>query len=218
MIVSLQYRSMKLRSTFLLLLFLLVSVPVNGQTPAELLGTIEKDRYANKFFKFEMAIPEAWIVAESEERKAITKIGLEAIKTGDVRADTLIADGAKKEVTLLFVTEKPLGSLDNGALGMSVTKLPVKGYTPTFLTETFKSAMLKNRKNTLVKDVSIQYIGGRPWGDTLLDIDFFGQVVHTNYFVTVIDEFALVVTMSYQNPKHLEKMDAAFRGIKFTDK
>lgn len=194
----------------------ILSFSVDAQLPADILGTIENGRYTNKFLKFELNYPDGWLVVETEERKAVTEIGSAAIKTGNSRADSLIAEGSKNEVVVLFVAEKPLGSLDNGVFGMSITKLPVKGYTPKFLTETFKSTFLTNPKNKLVKDVSIQTIGGRSWGNVLIDLDVFGQAVHTNYFVTVIDDYAVVATMSYQSPKHLEKMDAAFRGIRFS--
>lgn len=84
------------------------------------------------------------------------------------------------------------------------------------LTETFKSTFLANTKNRLVKDVSIQTIGGRSWGNIQIDLDIFGKMMPTNYFVTVIGEYALVATMSYQNENHLDKMESAFRGIKFS--
>jgi len=211
---------MKLR--FLLQIFVVLVVATfssSAQTATpDLLGTFDGGRYTNKVLKFGITIPDGWLIAETEERKALTKVGSEAIKTGNRQADLLLAEGQNKEIILVFVTEKPLGSINNGAFGMSTTKLPVKGYTPKFLTETFKSTLLANPKNRLVKDVSIETIGGRTWGNVLIDLDFLGQIVHTNYFVTVIGDYALVATMSYQDSRHLNIMDAALRGIKFSEK
>ena len=198
------------------LILCVLSISIAAQQPTEVLGSIENGVYKNSFLRFELTYPSGWLVSETEERKAAIQIGSEAIKTGNKKADALLADSAKKELVLFLISEKPLGSSDNGAFGMSVTKLPAKGYTPKMLTETFKSTFLASTKNRLVKDISIHTIGGRSWGNVLIDLDIFGKAIHTNYFVTVIGEYALVATMSYQDEKHLEKMEAAFRTIKFS--
>lgn len=201
-----------------LLMICILSVCAAAQKSADLLGTIENGKYSNRYLNFEMSYPQGWIVIETEERKAMIKIGSEAIKTGNRRANSLMAESAKKEVVLLLVSENPLGSLENAVLGVSITKLPAKGYLPKMLAQTFKSTMLSNPKNQLVKDVSIQNIGDRSWGNVLLEMDVFGQLVRSNYFVHVVGDNALVVSMTYKNAKQLEKMEAALNGIKFTSK
>jgi hypothetical protein len=189
-----------------------------AQSPNDIYGTIENGRYVNNHLKFQLTIPDGWLVVESEEQKAAKQIGLNAVKTGDPKADTLIEKSAKADTLILFVSEKPLGSIENAAFGMSVTNLPSKGYTPKMLAESFKSVFLKNPKNKLVKDISIEKIGDWLWANVQMDLDLFGNLVHTNYFVTVIGDQALVANMSYQNSLQLQKMRTSLDGIRLASK
>jgi len=189
-----------------------------AQSSQDLYGTLTEGRYSNNLLKFELSIPDGWLVVESEDQKAAKEIGRAAVQTGNARADALIDESLKKDVIVLFVSEKPLGAIGNAVFGISITKLPAKGYTPKMLAESFKSAFLQNPKNRVAKEISLENIGGLTWANVLLDLDFFGQPVHNNYFVTVVGDYALVSNMSYQNSDQLRKMDAALRGIKFKRK
>jgi len=187
-----------------------------AQSQNDIYGTLDKGKYVNNYLRFELTIPEGWTVVESEEQKAARQIGLDATKTGDVKTDAMIEKSVKADTTILFVSEKPLGSLENAAFGMSITALPSAGYTPKMLAETFKSIFLKNPKNSLTRDIVVENIGGQTWANVQMDLQLFGQIVHNNYFVTIIRDKALVANMSYQTSEQLRKMDASFRGIRFS--
>lgn len=177
-----------------------------------------KGRFVNELLKFELTPPDGWLEVETEEQKAAKRIGLDALKTGDVKTDAIIEKGANTDEIILFLTEKPMGSVENAAFGITITKLPTKGYLPKMLAESYKSAFLKNPKNQLVRDISLVSIGDRIWANVELGLDFYGQRIHSDYFVTVIDVYALVATMSYNNAEQHQKMKDSLEGIRFTNK
>ncbi len=203
-------------SVFLILLSLCSSV--HAQLQKDIFGTLDKGKYINNYLKFEVSIPEGWVVADSEGKNAATQIGLDGMKTGNSRADALIEKSVKTDTIILMASEKPIGAMENAAFAMSITNLPSKGYTPRILAETFKSTFLKNPKNKLTGDVDVQVIGGKRWANVQMDLEAFGKAIHSSYFVTVIGDKALVASMSYQTREQLQKMEDSFRGIKFTAK
>lgn len=91
-----------LKLLLLPLILCVLSISIAAQQPAEILGSIENGVYRNSFLKFELTLPQGWLVTETEERKAAIQIGSEAIKTGNKKADALLADSAKKELVLFL--------------------------------------------------------------------------------------------------------------------
>lgn len=199
------------------LLFLFLGGTSVGQT-SNTAGNQVKGRFVNDLLNFELTPPQGWLEIESEEEKAAKTIGLNALKTGDSKTDAAIEKSFSTDEIIFFATEKPMGSIENAAFGMSITKLPTKGYLPRMLAESYKSTLLKNPKNRLVRDISLVDIGRRSWANIELDLDFYGRPVHSDYFVTVIDEYALVATMSYNNDQQHQKMKESLLGIRFTNK
>lgn len=188
-----------------------------GQTSG-IEGKSDKGRFVNALLNFELTPPQGWLEVASEEKKAATSIGLNALKTGDSKTDAAIEKSVNTDEIVFFVTEKPMGSIENAAFGISITKLPTKGYLPRMLAESYKSTLLKNPKNRLVRDTSLVDIGHRSWANVELDLDFYGRPVHSDYFVTVIDEYALVATLSFNNDQQHQKMKDSLLGIRFTNK
>ena len=190
-------------------------VPVKKVRETNFFGSVADGRYKNEFLGFELEMSAGWVRFDQAETDAAKEIGTEGIKTGDSRYDKTIDYATRVELVVLAYGKKPMGAIENSAIAIGVAKQPTARVTPKMVAEAAKSILLKNTANKLLEDVRLETISGKQFAFFEISLGMYGQHVPLRYYVTMVRDYSLTVSMSYSNAEDLKAMESSLRSIKF---
>jgi hypothetical protein len=187
-------------------------------TETDFFGSVKDGIYRNTFFKFELKVPKDWMSLNDAEKEAALNVGVDALKTKNAKNNKALEEAARAEIIILLYAKKPLGTMENSVLAIGAAKQPSAKITPQMVVEAAKSLFLKNPKNRLIQDTKAEMIGGKNFASMVIDLDLNGTVLRLKYFATMIREYSMTASMSYDYSEELSEAEKSLRSIKFVSK
>ena len=209
-------------ASFAFVMFLLVGWAAAQQpavTPsqrvADPMGSLVGRQYRNDFLKFELQIPSGWVQMNTSEVDAAKKIGVDGQTGQDAKFNQALEEATNREVIILALGKKPMGSPKNSAMAIGMFKQKSASFLPKMIAEASKSLFVSNEKNKIVRDISIEKIDGKDFATMDLELELYGQKVPMRMYYTMIGSYSISVSMSYSDDESLDAMVASLRTLKF---
>lgn len=218
---------MKKQLKFPIILLVVVLMAVSGgfsQNPPKeasqktIYGVTIDGVYKNDFFGLEFEVPKGWLTVDSEESRAAMKIGTDVFKSDDARANQALEFALERELTILHVSKKPMGSIGNINLILNAMRQPSRAVTPRMVAEATKSALIASPVVKVTKDTRMETLGGKPVAVIDFQVTVSGQTINTRFFAAMVDTYAVTIGYSYSDDADLAELDKLVRTIKFTKK
>ena len=165
-------------------------------------GSVENGVYDNTFFKFKFPVNDDWYVLNEDEAKAIYKLGND-YASGNNKSLKKILDASQIKVAKLFTAfkTKPGTSYDfNPSILINAENLnltPLVKTTSQYVVQTKKTISQTAMQINYVEEKENVRIGSQNFYYTKLLNSINGAVINQDYFVTIKNEFALSIILSY---------------------
>ena len=192
--------------------------PPKEASPKNIYGATIDGVYKNDFFGLEFEVPKGWLTVDSEESRAAMKIGNDVFKSDDSQANQALEFALERELTILHVSKKPMGSIGNINLILSAMRQPSRAVTPRMVAEATKSALIASPVVKVTNDTRMETIGGKPVAVVDFQVTVSGQTINTRFFAAMVDTYAVTIGYSYTDDVDLAELDKLVRTIKFTKK
>lgn len=180
----------------------------SNEVPDEILGTISKSRYTNRFFDFSIEIPESWIIYTDEEVKLLQGVGIEALSDQDQKKAKALRDLVAKEV-LVFSASSRLPTIDRlGNLGIGVVKQPSSAIDAKTVAQVTRDFFIKNHGYLIVEDIRTLNINGKTFATFTVKREFGQQILHQKFYCTMSKSFSAQFVISYSDNDSLKEIEA----------
>jgi hypothetical protein len=181
------------------------------------LGSLDNGVYSNSFFGFKFKVPENVTVLNRAEIAIFKNAGADLIKANNERNGKAINDSFDKEVILVNLANKPLGSSDNSILVVGTRKQPAGVTANMILAETVK-LLSPTGKFKVTKILSDPKIGGKAFAGMEFATEVNGQNLNQRMFVHIRRGYSLVVAITFISADGLKAIEKITDGIEFFEK
>lgn len=188
------------------------------KTQANFLGTLTDGVYQNDFFGLTIDIPKDWYSLDQDEKEMTRELGVEMIKSKNERNNKAIDDASKREVVLLAVSQKVLGTPQNISLMIGALKQPNIRVTSQMVVEASKKLLLANPNIKLKKDIYNLKIGGKNFSAVEFQTDLGGTVIGQTLLITIRKGYSLNLAMSYFDDDGKAALESIIKTAGFKDK
>ncbi len=182
----------------------------------ELFGELKDRTYLNRFFGFKLEIPEELTILDRTEIKLYNDAGAEMIKSQAESGTAKLDDAVRRSINILVVTKLPLGAVGNSAIEF-VTAKQMEGATSKMVLAETVSVMTGTGTFRKTGVLPTTKFSGIPFEGVDMESTAFGVPLHHRTYVTVIKNYALVVTLTLQKntpPDEFEKLLQSIEPIR----
>jgi len=182
-------------------------------------GKFENGFYTNTFFNLSVQIPDSWYVMDDESRIALMKKGKQIVAGNDKNLNAAFNAADLQNLNLLTTNESPPGSAvyTNPSfiiLAESIKHAPgiVKGSDYHFHT---RKIMESSQLNAVFpRAIYEETISGIAFEVLDLEINMGGIKNFQKQYATIMNKYALVIAITYQNDDGLKKLEQILQTIK----
>lgn len=184
-------------------------------------GHIEKNKYLNSFFGFEMVLPDDWIIQTKEQVARIAQMGKDLVVGDDSKMKAIVKASEINTANLLMASQFEQGSAVEYNPSISVVAENIH-YLPGI--KTGKDYLFLARRilansqlkyDFIDKDFNKENIGGSDFYLMNAEITYLGLNIKQLYYTTIRDGFSIIVIISYVNEEQKQNMLKTINSIKF---
>lgn len=188
------------------------------------LGEFEAGVYTNSFFDMMLRLPDSWHVLDLESRMDIIKRGSKIVAGNNKRLKAAIDTEDQKSLNLLTAYEFPPGSAVSTNPGImliaeKVSHAPGIKRGSDYYFQAKKLMKLSNIKVSYPKEIYEMIIDGVSFDVMEAEITMGpGVVIRQRQYATIMNEYALLVALTYQDENGLDQLEQIVKTITFNRK
>ncbi len=182
----------------------------------ELFGELKDRTYLNRFFGFKLNIPDELTILDRTEIKLYNDAGADMIKAHDESGTAKLDDAVRRSINILVITKLPPGTVGNSAIEF-VTAKQMAGVTSKMVLAETVSVMTGTGTFRKRGSLPTSKFGGIPFEGVDMESSAFGVPLRHRTYVTVIKNYALVITLTLQKdtpPDEFEKLLQSIEQLK----
>lgn len=184
----------------------------------DFLGIVSEGGFKNDFFGLELQFPVDWTVIDDETSKVAVEIGTDMFKGDDERSNRALEDSTRKEVVLLHLARKPMGSLENCSFMLGVMKQPNPKVLPAMVAEATKSLLMKSPNLRVIKETRTGAVGGQRVAMVDYEFTVGDQKITILYYVAMVKGYAISFSATYINNEDLKSLEDIISSMRFKTK
>ncbi len=211
-----------------LIIFALVILTLVGSTraqinkssdePTEFIGSVEKNVYLNKYFGFQVTVPEGWQPVDSEDKQRAEKVARELFQQLNEAKGTNYVPPKFTTITLLYLRKKKLGEKGNSLFRIATTKQPHSKITPLMVAQASRLKVVENPVSANVSEIKETKISGKNFAYVEYDvISNPASILRNRHFVTVLREHSIGITISFHTDEEGKYLEGLVRSISFNE-
>jgi hypothetical protein len=178
----------------------------------ELFGDLDGRTYTNRFFGFKMKVPDEFTILDRTEIKIYNDAGADLMKSKDESGTSKLDEAVQRSINILVITKMPPGRPGNSAVEF-VTARQATGVTSKMvLAETVK-VMTATGTFTATGSLAATKFGGLTFVGVDLESTAFGIPLSHRTYVTMVKNYALVITMTLQKDTLPDEFERLLRSI-----
>jgi hypothetical protein len=182
-------------------------------------GKFEEGTYSNTFFNFNVSIPESWYVMDDDSRIALMQKSKNIIAGDDKNLNAAFNAVDLQNLNLMTAYEKPPGAAVSTnpsfiVIAESIKHAPgiTKGSDYHFHT---KKVMKSSQMDVLFpKDIYEKTINGKIFEVMEIEIIMGGVRNIQKQYAAIINQYALLIVISYQDNEGLKKLEQILQTIR----
>ena len=188
------------------------------------LGEFEAGVYTNSFFDIALRLPESWHVLDLESRTEIMRRGGKIISGDNKKLKATMDTADQKSLNLLTAYESPPGAAVSSNPGImliaeKVNHAPGIKRGSDYYFHAKKLMNLSRIKVSYPKEIYEMNIDGVTFDVMETEITMgSGVVIRQRQYATIIDEYALLVALIYQDKNGLGRLEEIVETITFNQK
>lgn len=202
------------------ILFLLLNIGCSKQSENAInFGKFEDGTYTNTFFNLHVSIPDAWHVMDDEARIALMQRGKKIVAGDNKNLNATLNAADLRNLNLLSTSEKPPGSPVSSNPSFIIIAENIK-HAPGIQRGSDYHFHTKQLMTSSALDVSFpnkiyeKTINGTAF-DVLEILINMGDVKNIQkQYATIINQYALLIVLTYQNNDGLSKLENIIQTIK----
>lgn len=185
------------------------------------LGEFESGVYSNSFFDLVLSLPDSWHVLDLESRMEIMKRGGKIVAGDNKRLKAAIDTADQKSLNLLTAYESPPGAAVSNNPGImliaeKVNHAPGIKRGSDYYFHAKKLMKLGRLKVSYPKEIYEMVLGGVAFDVMETEITLGpGVVIRQRQYATIMNEYALLVALIYQDEKGLGRLEEIVETITF---
>lgn len=184
-------------------------------------GHVEKSKYVNSYFNFEIAIPTDWIVQTKEQMDNLTKTGSELIAGDDSKLKAAVKASEINTANLLAVYQYERGSAVayNPSFMIVAENIINSPGIKTGSDYLFQSRRLLEQSqfkyDYLDKEFEKEIINGTEFYKMNAEINYMGLNMKQIYYSTIVNGFSFNVIISFVNDQQKLDLLKSINSMKF---
>jgi hypothetical protein len=184
-------------------------------------GEFEAGVYTNSFFDLMLSLPDSWHVLDLESRMEIMKRGGKIVAGNNKSLKAAIDIADQKSLNLLTAYESPPGSAVSTNPGImliaeKVNHAPGIKRGSDYYFQAKKLMKLSNIKVSYPKEIYELIIDGVSFDVMETEITMGpGVVIRQRQYATIMNKYALLVALTYQDENGLDQLEQIVKTIKF---
>jgi hypothetical protein len=184
-------------------------------------GEFEAGVYTNSFFDMMLRLPDSWHVLDLESRMEIIKRGSKIVAGNNKRLKAAIDIADQKSLNLLTAYESPPGSAVSTNPGImliaeKVNHAPGIKRGSDYYFQAKKLMKLSSIKVSYPKEIYEMIIDGVSFDVMETEITMGpGVVIRQRQYATIMNEYALLVALTYQDENGLDQLEQIVKTITF---
>lgn len=181
-------------------------------------GTFKDGTYINTFFDLKVSIPEAWYVMDDEMRIELMRKGSQVVAGNDKNMNAVMNAADLQNVNLLTSYEKPIGTpvSSNPSIMILAENLMLAPGIKRGSDYHFHSRKLLESSPiaiTFPKEVYEEKINGTSFDVMEMEMNIGNIKTTQKQYVAIINKYAFVVIISYQDEAGLEKLEGVLKTM-----
>lgn len=180
-------------------------------------GEMSDYTYTNDYFGITFSIPQDWTILSEDEITKLKEDSGEIVPNQEAKEQMDLAE--QKTLDLVYTHKYELDYTEgfNPNLSCVSENLELVGFevtTPEAYLEQAKKQMMETGLPFELDEITQKTIGSKQFGVLESTIDL-GIVIHQKVYVTIIDGYALVFTLSYSNIEGMDELLGIMDTITF---
>lgn len=180
-------------------------------------GEMNDYTYTNDYFGITFSIPQDWTILSEDEITKLKEASGEIVPNKEAKEQMDLAE--QKTLDLVYTHKYELDYTEgfNPNLSCVSENLELVGFevkTPEAYLEQAKKQMMETGLPFELDEITQETVGSKQFGVLESTIDL-GIVIHQKVYVTIIDGYALVFTLSYSNVEGMDELLGIMDTITF---
>lgn len=189
----------------------------NASKKAVSMGEMKDHTYTNDYFGITFSIPDDWKILSEEEIEKLKEASGEIVPNEEAKEQMDLAE--VKTLDLVYAFKYELNYTDGINPNMSCVgeNLGLAGFvvkTPEDYLEQAQKLMMETGLPFELGEMTQETIGSKEFGVLESTIDM-GIVIHQKFYVTIIDGYALIFTLTYSSDEERDELLGIIDTITF---
>lgn len=179
----------------------------------EILGIVEDHTYTNKFFGFELKVPDDMTILERPQQELYSEAGIDIIKSKADGSTSQFDSAYKRTINLLVISKLPPGTSGNSAAEFGTTK-QMTGVTSKMVMAATASVMTSTGSFKLVANLPSKKFGGFTFVGSDFESTAFDVPLDHRIYITMHKGFSLVISITTSKDAGFTEFEDLFENIK----
>lgn len=183
------------------------------------LGKFEEGTYSNIFFNFKVSVPDSWHVMDDEARIALMQKGKEIVAGDNKNLNATLNASVLQTLNLITASEHAPGAPVDTNSSFIIIAENIK-HSPGIKRGRDYHYHTKKMMGSSALDVSFpksiyeKMIGGKSFDVLEISINMGSLVNYQKQYATIINNYALLIAVTYQDNEGLNKLEQIFQTMK----
>lgn len=211
----------KLLSRLILLVFVIAVSGCGSKKPAKIdYGEFEGNVYRNEYFGMTAEVPVEWYICDRETINRVNETGKQIIAGDDENMRAIIDASNLVTVNLFQAFEYPVGApvpFNSSIVSVAekVEQYPGIKSGNDYLYHVKRNLESSKIDVTILDDTKSKVIDGLEFNEMSIELRMSGVVAKQKYYVTILNNYALCIIVSYDNDEHESALASIIDTIKF---
>ncbi len=182
-------------------------------------GKFEESIYSNDFFNLNVSIPESWFVMDDESRIAMMQRSQKLVAGDNKNLNALINAADLQNLNLMTASENPPGTPVSSnpsfiIIAESIKHAPGIKRGSDYHFHTKKLMESSQVSVSFPEEIYETTIGNKTFDTMVIEIEMGGVKNFQKQYATIVNEYALLFAITYQDDAGLSKLEQILQTIK----